>query len=705
MTRSTAVSIENNFSKGLITEATAMNYPENSVADTDNCVFLKTGKVIRRYGMDFEDGYVQASYVDLGVMSNALAPEDYYNSLAITEYEWTTVDNNGSTDFAVVQIGDRLTFYRVDDTNSISKNRKSFTVDIGDFQVSHGVDDEGQYVAAQQCSFASGFGYLFVTHPRCNPFYISYNSTTDTITSSAITLKVRDFVRLNDSLDNDTRPNALTDLHKYNLYNQGWYVSAKNATPATGNVLTYWDGARTDFPSNADVWWAFQNSSNLLDSTLFDTTSLGNTPAPTGHYIYSAFGITRNATLGVTTLTDDTTNSRPSVTAFYSGRVWYAGTPATGYTSRIYFSKIVEGPLDFGKCHQVGDPTSEDQGDLLESDGGVIIIPDISQVLRIVPVATSLFIFASNGTWKITGPDGVFKATGYSVTKISSASITAPNSIVIAEGLPLWWDKAGIYSIQFDPATNQENVINISETTIQTLINEIPDDNLFYVKGVYNNLDKNVHWLYRSIDSTTLLDSFNYDKLLVLNMTTQSFSPQTISSNVPKIAGIIFTSKSNNDPFLNVFGASVVKYLTIGDFGTSGTRAVTIAQFSRNTYQDWGSYGFAGISYESFFLTGYRVRGDLLRKFQSNYIVVMMQQETNGSCLFQGVWDWANSPLTGLYTTSQQTYKDNGTKDYSRRKLKVRGNGYSVQFKFRSEAGKPFTIVGWATADTGNNVP
>jgi hypothetical protein len=100
---------------------------------------------------------------------------------------------------------------------------------------------------AQECSFSSGLGYLFVAHPLCNPFYVSYDPVTDTISSGAITITVRDFERVEDSLAIDNRPSTLTDLHKYNLYNQGWYVTAKNATPGTSNVLTYWDGARTDF--------------------------------------------------------------------------------------------------------------------------------------------------------------------------------------------------------------------------------------------------------------------------------------------------------------------------------------------------------------------------------------------------------------------------------------------------------------------------
>jgi hypothetical protein len=54
MPRSSATSVEQNFSRGLITEATAMNYPENSVVDGANVIFTKNGKVIRRYGVDYE---------------------------------------------------------------------------------------------------------------------------------------------------------------------------------------------------------------------------------------------------------------------------------------------------------------------------------------------------------------------------------------------------------------------------------------------------------------------------------------------------------------------------------------------------------------------------------------------------------------------------------------------------------------------------
>ena len=57
MPRQAATSAENNFSKGLITETTALNFPENAATETFDCVFTNIGAVYRRAGFDFEDGY------------------------------------------------------------------------------------------------------------------------------------------------------------------------------------------------------------------------------------------------------------------------------------------------------------------------------------------------------------------------------------------------------------------------------------------------------------------------------------------------------------------------------------------------------------------------------------------------------------------------------------------------------------------------
>ena len=55
MPRQQAFSIENNFSKGLLTEHTALNFPENACTETFNCTFDNLGNVSRRLGFDYEN--------------------------------------------------------------------------------------------------------------------------------------------------------------------------------------------------------------------------------------------------------------------------------------------------------------------------------------------------------------------------------------------------------------------------------------------------------------------------------------------------------------------------------------------------------------------------------------------------------------------------------------------------------------------------
>lgn len=706
MPRSSSTSVEQNFSRGLITEATAMNYPENSVVDGANVIFTKNGKVIRRYGVDYEQNYTIHTFADLDIMDGAITPSDYYDDCVITEYEWTTVADDGSRAFLVVQIGDYLKFFEIDsDNNEISNNLKSFDVHLTVYQTATFTADEGQFVAGVECSFSSGFGKLFVTHPYCEPIAITYDPDTDTISVDEINVQVRDFERLSDSLSIDERPGSLTNAHKYNLYNQGWYGTVWDGD-TNGNPVTKWDAGRTDWPSNADVWWLYKDSSEVFKIGYVDRYTLPNSPAPNGHYVFSAWDSNRNTTLSVFDLSEFTTSGyRPSVTSFYAGRVWYAGVPVNGFSSKIYFSKIVEADTDFGICYQANDPTSEDNADLLPTDGGVINIPEVDTVLRLVPIGAALYIFASNGIWKIGGGQGFFVSNDYSVVKVTSSSIASPKSIVIAEGAPFWWDKAGIYFLQVDQM-GEAKAVSVSENTVQGLLNTIPEDNVSYVKGSYNSLDKNIHWIYKASTSSSVFDKYTFDNVLVLNLSGQSFSLQQISGGIPRIAGLVGTSNSNVDPLVSLPNASVVKFLTVGDIGPSSVRGFTISQYNNSNFLDWPtSDSDGGLDYDSYFITGYRIRGELLRKFQSNYVMILMESEENASCFLQGVWDYSDDPQYGRFTTSQQVFKSDFNKLYNRRKLRIRGSGFSLQFKFFSERGKPFTLIGWSSFETANNVP
>ena len=140
-------------------------------------------------------------------------------------------------------------------------------------------------------------------------------------------------------------------------------------------------------------------------------------------------------------------------------------------------------------------------------------------------------------------------------------------------------------------------------------------------------------------------------------------------------------------------------------------------------YIDFASSGTS--LFESFFDTGYAIRAEGHKDFQTNYITTYSKApesfvvDNNGdyvvdsdgvrvtdsiasSCLLTGKWDWSRDILSGRWTPEQQIYNniDRPFRTVQHRKLKLRGSGSSLQLHFKSEEGKPFHIVGWSTFDT-----
>ena len=72
---------------------------------------------------------------------------------------------------------------------------------------------------------------------------------------------------------------------------------------------------------------------------------------------------------------------------------------------------------NLNKCYQSADPTAEGDFALVATDGGFLKIADAAQIIKLVVSNSSLVVIARNGVWEITGPDGVFKATDYSISQ------------------------------------------------------------------------------------------------------------------------------------------------------------------------------------------------------------------------------------------------------------------------------------------------
>lgn len=694
------------FKTGLITEASGLNYPENACVATDNCEFDLLGRVTRREGFDFEAAYTTQT-IDKTLSS-------------ITTYFWRNVTGDGLVSFVVAQIGSSLHFYNSANTTSLSAGHNANTIDLTTYSPAG-----APIPRINECHFADGFGKLFVVHPNLEAFYVTYNQSGDNFTATQIDIKIRDFEGMVDEQAFDARPTStlagLSDAHEYNLRNQGW-----NTT-----VLTAWDTAFTTMPSNCDVWWTYKNSSDVFDTTTVANSAAGNTLANKGHYVLNVYNQDRTTASGITGITSVTTEtSRATAVAFYAGRVWYSGVNYPSFNTKIYFSRIAQAVTDFGLCYQQNDPTAEDSFDIEVDDGGVFNIPEAGTIYKLFSMQNALLVFAAKGVWSITGSSGLgFTATDFTIRKISSFRTISASSFIDVNGMPIYWNSDGIFTVQLQQQDQngqaQIAIVPMSYTTIQSFYDEIPNSSKQFARGFFNPQTQIVQWLYSSEAPATIDDNFTFDRILIFNARTNSFYPWVLSDSDVKIHGVFVTDAAGaqiteftvidaaTDIVIDAASETVVAYAQsaatitpvfkyLVSYPYTSTYKFTMADQTDSSYTDWTSYDSVGTDYTSTFTTGYKIRGNAAMKFQSNYL--FLYNEGNGEYDTQGIWDYATSGNTGKYTSKQKLIYNDSSYSNLHKKIKIRGNGRTLQYKVTSVPGEPFTIIGWSAIESANPI-
>lgn len=751
MPRAKTTKLYRTFVKGLITEASPLTYPENASIDEDNCIIFRKGNRSRRLGIEYEDGYALSSYT---------IPQTTYDANAVIEYKWEAVSNVAGIAFLCSQIGTTLRFYDMAQT-ALSTGLKAFSIDLNAFIAPTASD-----LASSPVSMASGNGVLYVVGEKIEPFYITYDVDTDTISTSRIYIQIRDFTGVNDGLANDQEPTTLSALHNYNLLNQGWFDPVNTGTgstvqsfdpygslvaqasPGQTNLTAYYT-SQSRWPSNSKQWFTGKKSDGTFDPTLLIKFGTGNTHAPRGHFVVDAFNIDRNAVSGLTGLTVETTDTRPNSVAFFGGRAWYA------CASKVYFSQVLNDVRKSGFCYQEADPTSEDISDLIASDGGIIPIPEIGKIVRLVPLGSGIMVFANNGLWFVSGTTSGFTATDYSVQKVSSVGTESPLSIVDTEGQVFWWSKIGIQGIAqkqglFGTVDGAFDKQNIAEQTIQSFYNDdIPENSKIYAKGIYDPATNVVQWLY---GDSNVNGNYHYNRILNLDLTLQAFYPWSLSSltTVPFITGVFQTTQVNAvKESTDVYAAGVavvaatipvvagtntsqirptfLKYITAVPVSTD--YKITFSYFHSTQFADWYTFDGIGTAYLSYVETGYELLEDAMRKKQIPYLFCYfrrteenatvdgsgaVQLDKQSSCKLQVRWDWTDNTSAGKWTDEIEAYRI--TRFYPMTssgpytngypvvvtKNKIRGTGRAIQFRFSSNTiGKDFDLLGWSTLDTG----
>ena len=708
MSQSVNQTTRNTFVKGLLTEFSELNFPTEGSIDELNCSLFKAGNRTKRLGLEYETSY-------------QLSTNTFPDNILFGTHTWANVDNDPDVEYLVVQAGSTLYFYQKS-SNALSGGLQAFTVDLTAFEFSGGTGAGTSHI-----DVASVNGRLVVVSPQIDAFYIE--KTSGGINTTQISFKTRDFGFYSDP---ETLASKVTTNTRrtYDTRNTGW-IGDKG-----GAALTTYNSAKSGYPPLTHPWYSGKDANGNFDVSEWEKVYSGNTTTATGHYVINPFSPSR----GFTTYHDGTAIDDPtgrfSCVAAFAGRVFFSGAG-----SKVYFSQILEGMRNVGDLYQINDPTAEDFSSLLDTDGGWISIPEAAGISRLQVFGSALLVFARNGVWRVSGVDNVFRATEYSIYKVTSNGLAQSRSLVFGKNsLPFWWSYTGIHTIQ---VTDEGGLVevDISKDTIQSFWDNISGTAKSFVIGEYDSYNDRISWFYPNDNETV---EYKLNNILFLDVPLGAFYPWKISDkdvDTPQVVGTSFFQGGGADSVVyNVVDSSGNSVVDSGGNQVTVTRTaasvsasaltllvkdssgkLTFAEFTGNDFLDWNTE-----DYNAYAEAAYNFVGDLTRKKNSPYVTVFLRTtETgwqvsgngytpirNSSCKVTTFWDFkkeASSVAQEAYRFKQPLIVDSnnlGVFNYPTTvissRLKTRGRGRVMRLRFEASEGKDFNLLGWETIDAIN---
>lgn len=761
MARKLAPAEINSFVAGLFTDASPLTFPDNASLEENNMVLNIDGSRQRRLGMDLE--------TDSATINSSVQAD---SNTAHTSYKWENAGGDPNKSLLVVQFGNELKFFDLDNSPISS-------------EVIH-TETFSSVPTSNLFSYAVVDGALVVVTGAKEVNTFSYDSSDGSITLSTGVLKVRDLfgvedivtgVNLREGNDVSTRPGTKTDNHIYNLRNQSWGVPRVNGnSESVTDPISAFLSSSSKYPSNADavnqaLYPDANDSGNRTIDRFFPNdlrdNPLGIGQSAQGHFIIDALerGTSRlqaysdmedkysQISITISDLPLDKTPGGASVVTQFAGRVWFGGfsgdvtdgdSKSPRMSSYVLFSSLVEDTSDIVRCYQDGDPTSKDNPDLVETDGGFIRIDGAYGIKEMRSLQNSIIIVAQNGVWRITGDqESGFTATGYTVSKISDRGCRGAKSVVEAEGTLFYWGEDGIYTIGKNDLGDWTSS-SLTRGRIQNFYNDISVGSKILVQGYYDSYEKKVRWVYNnSITSTDDVRELVFDVQLNAFYTNTIYTPD--GETYPKVVGIFesnpYTLSTQEEDVaassdLVLVGAEQVVINT--SLRTSITREVlyvvvldntsnisyTFSSYSNQNFLDWESVDDVGVDAAAYMVTGYQSGGEFQRYKQIPYLTVYCRKTEDGfttdgngdfvptnqsSCKLQIQWEWTNDASSNRWGREFQAYRHkrlyfpsgiDDTYDDGHRvvvtKNKLRGKGRVFSFKFSTEPGKDLHLYGWS---------
>lgn len=722
MPRATATQGFFSFTGGINSEFSATNYPENAAVDLVNIDLGANGVVSRRRGLV---GEPTASYFS----ANPVA--DPYSNFVNT-FLWKNADNIAEQNFVVVQVEDQVYIYETSDTGITGTNfRTKITLPDWSNAVVH---------------FSTADGRLLACHNSALPEVITYDTGTNTFSHIQLPITIRDFAGIATAYADDYNPpgpRTSDEPHWYNLRNQGWDDAKIDQYHTTNSVL----------PSNAEVWHISKsdtdNSFGATEATNLANFDFGSTRAARGRILLDIKypDASRNAaTTGTPVASPETTDNFPSVAAGFSSRAFFAQGASNTNRPRILFSQLLSSTgaelNTIGNCYQRNDPTADTFNELLETDGGVIDIPEMGVVLGMEVVQNSLLVLADNGVWQVSGSGSALTAANIAVNKVTNIGVSNLTSIVNVGDSVFYWAESGIFQLTYDPQSYAFTSGSISANSVQTLFN-----NRFtqrhLAKGSFDIRSGKVVWYVpKALDSGT--PSFDLtDHYLILDVRSGAFytyesaklfgNPYGLSIvavDEEDIADLPFNGNSLVDAVNRI--PLNIKVVTLDPLGVisdpTHLNSLTFSTFTGNP----GATDVIGNHDPDWkVLTGWNTLGDPARSKDVVYLTSFFNRTettftgtgdsdidplSESGCMGRIFWDWSDgndnrvSPLQQLYrlgryyvpasNSSEFTYG----KDVITTKTKMRGAGKAMQFEFTNDGTKDCQLIGWSLEATAGAV-
>ena len=650
----------NQFTGGLNTDANPLADTGPISRDELNCEIMSHGGRRRRRACDTEFG--ATDHTTTFTSSNR---EDW----AFGVDEWANVGGVNNLNFAVYQQGDKLWFYEKG-SSSLSVGLKTFSVDLQSFKTTTASSTQVQNT---RVSVATGKGVIFVCGAHIEPFYVEYNETLDTITTTQVTIQIRDFEELEDGIgikqEVDIAATPNNGNHLYNLLNQGWYQTGmflrnegSSNKDGTAPAIELYRSVTGFFPRKNTPWHfgkylvpedSSTESNAYLSPQQVQSAPSGNELAPRGHYILDAFNKDRQQVVidagddltgtfayyvRLDALVPEVEDERPVAVAFYAGRVWWA------LNNNVYFSQLLDDDdvSAAGKCYQDGDPTSEGTSDVVATDGGLIPVSGMGRATALAVTGTHLVVLADNGVWSISGAAGdSFTAVDFSVNRLSTVECRSPHSVVEAEGFVMFMGDHGIYTVSPSDTLEQAAIQDLVEGRITEFYNNIPTASLRNASGVYDPVNKVVHWMYKETTDAngTSKNRFAYDKFLNFSLKFNAFFPWKVDalaarqiSGATISTGLATTTGSENVTDSSLADVTDSSFNTVTVTTTTEVEqrtalkvlvlketAATWGEFFKLTFEDWDD-GTNDTDYSSYIETFYHIQDDYMAYMQAPYV-------------------------------------------------------------------------------------